>query len=593
MQCLGFNVESINTITLSNHPGSVYKTSQSQSIDSSFYKKLITGLESNKLLNHDIVLTGYTNTMDILKEHYNTIKLVKKYNKQMIYICDPVLGDHGKFYVPENLLYYYKTHLLPLANVITPNQFEIEQITNIKINNINDIHKTCHFIHTKYPNIKVCILKGIHFANGKFSMIVSYNNSEPKEKNLMTSSGLDKHMHRYDYMYSAMTLLKSYNLYQTSSSSSSAAQNNAKDTSEGLYNNNNHQEDIIIYKIDINKIESRQFSGCGDLVSAMATAFVYYLYQVQNQLTLQDKKNSDTTSSTTTTTSSATTTSSRTTSSTIANNNNNSEPSPQQHSKQQQSHHRRHILKPYIAEALESVADTVHQVLQRTDDTHSPELCIIESADIFIQTKRNLHQLVTKINNNTINKNNNNVNNVDAGHTTAATNITDISCPQQQLSTSTAIDPSSSIISHSPSVYLSSSSSSSSSIDRSVLINRSNKIKGQGLLGIIFDMDGTLTKEGAIDFTSMYTRTRLIRDKVKGDILSQIKGIADVEERKRCYEVIYEEEMKGCEKLELREGFYELFNALYEHRIRTAVATRNCHDAALKFLEKSKLPSHM
>jgi pyridoxine kinase len=36
------------------------------------------------------------------------------------------MGDNGKMYVPEELLEIYKNTILPLADIITPNQFEVE-----------------------------------------------------------------------------------------------------------------------------------------------------------------------------------------------------------------------------------------------------------------------------------------------------------------------------------------------------------------------------------------------------------------------------------------------------------------------------------
>lgn len=48
-------------------------------------------------------------------------------------VCDPVLGDAGKMYVPESLLPIYRNEIIPLADIVTPNQFEIELLTNKKI----------------------------------------------------------------------------------------------------------------------------------------------------------------------------------------------------------------------------------------------------------------------------------------------------------------------------------------------------------------------------------------------------------------------------------------------------------------------------
>lgn len=41
-------------------------------------------------------------------------------------VCDPVMGDDGKMYVPEELKDIYRTEIVPLADILTPNQFELE-----------------------------------------------------------------------------------------------------------------------------------------------------------------------------------------------------------------------------------------------------------------------------------------------------------------------------------------------------------------------------------------------------------------------------------------------------------------------------------
>jgi pyridoxine kinase len=54
-------------------------------------------------------------------------------NYPLTYVCDPVLGDHGQLYVPASLVAVYKAKLLPLATVLTPNGFEAEQLTGLKV----------------------------------------------------------------------------------------------------------------------------------------------------------------------------------------------------------------------------------------------------------------------------------------------------------------------------------------------------------------------------------------------------------------------------------------------------------------------------
>ena len=46
-------------------------------------------------------------------------------------MCDPVLGDHGKLYVPEALVDIYRKEVMPLATLLTPNQFECEYVPRV------------------------------------------------------------------------------------------------------------------------------------------------------------------------------------------------------------------------------------------------------------------------------------------------------------------------------------------------------------------------------------------------------------------------------------------------------------------------------
>lgn len=43
-------------------------------------------------------------------------------------VCDPVMGDNGEMYVPEALKEIYIKEILPLADVLTPNQYELEYV---------------------------------------------------------------------------------------------------------------------------------------------------------------------------------------------------------------------------------------------------------------------------------------------------------------------------------------------------------------------------------------------------------------------------------------------------------------------------------
>ena len=104
--------------------------------------------------------------------------------------------------------------------------------------------------------------------------------------------------------------------------------------------------------------------------------------------------------------------------------------------------------------------------------------------------------------------------------------------------------------------------------------------------GVIFDMDGTLTEPGAIDFLAMYTRIGMTKQ-VGLDILQQIENefAGDPVGKERALQIIFEEEMKGCANMVVRSDMLDVVSRLGRQRLRLAVSTRNCEQAFEKFLE--------
>lgn len=57
------------------------------------------------------------------------------------------MGDAGKMYVPEALLPIYRNEIIPLADIATPNQFEVELLTGNKLVNEDDTWKGMEWFH--------------------------------------------------------------------------------------------------------------------------------------------------------------------------------------------------------------------------------------------------------------------------------------------------------------------------------------------------------------------------------------------------------------------------------------------------------------
>ncbi|GAB1602466.1 pyridoxal kinase-like [Argonauta hians] len=145
LQLHGFETSVINSVQLSNHTS--YEHFKGQVLGAKEIEELYEGLKLNKLNKFSLILTGYMASKSFLEKVGEAIKEMKLENPDTIYICDPVMGDHGEMYVPEELLPVYRDVLVPLSDITIPNQFEAECLSGIKINNLSDSIKAIDAIH--------------------------------------------------------------------------------------------------------------------------------------------------------------------------------------------------------------------------------------------------------------------------------------------------------------------------------------------------------------------------------------------------------------------------------------------------------------
>lgn len=148
LQVLGFEVDAINSVQFSNHTG--YEHIKGQVMDEKELSSLFEGLELNNLhSSYTHLLTGYIGNELFLRKIGDIVKKLRKVNPNLIYVCDPVMGDDGKMYVPKSLLPIYRDEIIPLADIATPNQFEVELLTETKIESEDDAWKSLNWFHER------------------------------------------------------------------------------------------------------------------------------------------------------------------------------------------------------------------------------------------------------------------------------------------------------------------------------------------------------------------------------------------------------------------------------------------------------------
>jgi len=119
-------------------------------------RSIMRGLERNGLLS-DVghLLTGYIGSASFLEAVMDVLQMVRRHSKgKLRYVCDPVLGDVGSgFYVPQELVKLFREQVIPQADIITPNQFEAEQLTEMTIASVENVKTVCNALHEMGPPI--------------------------------------------------------------------------------------------------------------------------------------------------------------------------------------------------------------------------------------------------------------------------------------------------------------------------------------------------------------------------------------------------------------------------------------------------------
>jgi pyridoxine kinase len=159
LQRLGHCVSDVNLLQFSNHTG--YASFGGSAISANELVDVFEGLKKiNVLEKIDCIITGYIGSEEQVRVIADFIVEAKKINPSIIYCCDPVMGDyHTGMYVKSEVASALKNRLVPLADIITPNKYELSFLADKSLNGIQDVlHANKSFIQ---QNKKLLITSAI------------------------------------------------------------------------------------------------------------------------------------------------------------------------------------------------------------------------------------------------------------------------------------------------------------------------------------------------------------------------------------------------------------------------------------------------
>ena len=129
LERLGHPVWEVPTVILPWHPG--HGPSTRQVIEAEAFASSLDDLARHPdFASLGAVLSGYLGSVAQVEAVARIVDKLKAANPEAVYLCDPVVGEESGLYIPTDIAEAIRAHLVPRADIITPNRFEFNWLTD-------------------------------------------------------------------------------------------------------------------------------------------------------------------------------------------------------------------------------------------------------------------------------------------------------------------------------------------------------------------------------------------------------------------------------------------------------------------------------
>lgn len=152
LQRQGHEVMPVYTVVYSNHTG--YGAWGGPMLTGDDVRNVVNGVSDRDGLDDcALVLSGYQGGDSIGDAILDAVKLTKEKNPGALYACDPVLGsaDKGCFVSPE-VQALIRDRVVPNADIITPNQFELGFLTGTDPHTLEETLEAVDLVRAQGPS---------------------------------------------------------------------------------------------------------------------------------------------------------------------------------------------------------------------------------------------------------------------------------------------------------------------------------------------------------------------------------------------------------------------------------------------------------
>jgi pyridoxine kinase len=139
LQALGLSVAAVPTVLLSNTPH--YPTVHGGALPLAWFDGYLRDLDARGALHAlRAILVGYLGSAQQADVLARWMQQLLDTRSTLRVVVDPVLGDHDHgLYVAPGLREAYRSGLLPLADGLTPNGFELAQLTGLAVDEVDGV----------------------------------------------------------------------------------------------------------------------------------------------------------------------------------------------------------------------------------------------------------------------------------------------------------------------------------------------------------------------------------------------------------------------------------------------------------------------
>jgi pyridoxine kinase len=160
LQRLGVEVWPVQTAQLSNHTG--YDKWRGRVFEAEAIREVVEGVEERGVLGEcDGVLSGYVGSPEIGEAVLDCVARVRRANPSARYLCDPVIGDVRRgIFVRPGVPEFMREQAVPAADLITPNQFELDHLSRRTSGRLADALAAVDSLHALGP--RVVLVTSLH-----------------------------------------------------------------------------------------------------------------------------------------------------------------------------------------------------------------------------------------------------------------------------------------------------------------------------------------------------------------------------------------------------------------------------------------------